>query len=156
MPSPENARPRPAGTGSRPQFDAPWGVQRQYSRPAVQTPSRPRRCPWFAEVVRLAADPVPPYDGWRGVAILYAGSGSWERAAETRQAGRRACTVCPPDAQPSAIVWPPVWQWLVDAGDLEAGEAIELARTLVDHGAELVVLLGDRLRGGLTLRRASA
>lgn len=152
QPSPQTTSP--AGWRGSAMKHAPGNVRQHSSRPSVQTSTRPRRCPWFADVQRLAAEPARCYSAWRGVAILHAGSGAWERAAETRDAGRRACTVLPPGADPAAIVWPAVRQWIADVADLEPGAAIELGRCLIDHGAAFVVMAGDRLRGGLTLRRA--
>lgn len=154
LPNPQTTRPRSGASRPGPYIGAPGSVRRQYTEAAVKTSDRPRRCPWYADVVRLAADPVPPYHGWRGVAILYAGSGSWDRAAETREAARRACTVLPPGADPAAIVWPAVRQWIADVADLEPGTAIELGRCLIDRGAEMIVISGERISGGMVLRRA--
>lgn len=150
----ETTRPRPGGTGPRAYIAAPGSVQRQYSGAVVQTATRPRRCPWYQDVLRLAAEPARCYSAWRGVAILHAGTGAWERAAPIREACRRAVTVMPADALANRIVWPPVRQWIADCGDLEVPDALELARCLIDCGAELVVMRGDRVPRGICMRRA--
>lgn len=115
----------------------------------------PRRCPWFDDVTRLAADPAPAYIASRDRAMIFAGTGAWDRATDTHQAGRRACTVLPPGTDPRNVRWPSVRFWIGDTGDLPTTEAIELARALIDAGAELVQLVGQYLRPSLTMRRAS-
>jgi hypothetical protein len=129
-------------------------VRRQYTEAAVKTSDRPRRCPWFADVQRLAAEPARCYSACRGQAILCAGSQAWETAAPIREAGRRAVTVLPPGTDPAALTWPSVPRWIVASGDLEAGAALELGRLLIDAGAELIVISGERISGGMVLRRA--
>jgi hypothetical protein len=62
-------------------------------------------------------------------------------------------TVCPPGADPSAIQWPAVRHWVGDAGDLEAERVIELARRLIEAGAESVVLVARNLAEGALLAR---
>ena len=122
--------------------------------PAVQTSSRLRRCPWHADVIRLAAEPIAPYSAWRDCALIFAGSGAWSRAEATRDAGRRACTVLPPGTDPAAVQWPPVRSWVGDCGDLPTTRAVELARCLIDAGADLVQMIGENLKPSLTMRRA--
>lgn len=124
-------------------------AQMEDSPSAVWTSTTPRRCPWFAEVVERAARP----GAWRATAIVHAGNGAWQRAAETRKNGRRACTCLPPGIHPSSVVWPPVANWIGDAGDLGTTEAIELARCLIDAGAKFVQMIGDNLKPSLTMRR---
>ncbi len=53
------------------------------------------------------------------------------------------------------MAWPRVRYWIGDTGSLPAVDAIELARDLIDAGASVVMLVGERLRGGLTVRRAA-
>lgn len=122
--------------------------------PAVQTSSRLRRCPWHADVIRLAAEPIAPYSAWRDCALIFAGSNAWNRASEARKAGRRAVTVCPPGMDPAAIQWPAVRFWIGDTGDLPTADAIALARCLIDCGADRVHLIGEHIRPSLTMRRA--
>lgn len=127
---------------------------RKCSGADFHTSSRLRRCPWFADVVRLAAEPARSYSAWRGTAILCAGSNAWDDAAPIREAGRRAVTVLPPGTDPAAVIWPAVPRWHVAAGDLEAGDAIKLGRLLIDYGAKLVVISGERISCGAGVRRA--
>lgn len=118
---------------------------------AVWTSSSPRRCPWFAEVIERAARP----GAWHATAIVYAGATAWERAQESHEAGRRACTLLVPGVPPATVRWPSVANWIGDTGDLPTAQSIELARCLIDSGAELVQLVGDHIRPSLTMRRAS-
>lgn len=150
-PNPEKRNP-PGGAGFETCAEA-WGgtSQAHSSRPDVQPSTRPIRCPWFAEVVERAARP----GGWNSTAIIHAGIGAWTRATATHQAGRRACTVLPLGADPAAIRWPSVRFWVADAGDLASADAIELARLLIDSGAELVQMVGRNLRPSLVVRRAA-
>lgn len=127
----------------------------QCSRPDVQTSSRPRRCPWFADVLRLAAAPLPPYDQWRDCALIYAGSGAWTAAAPNRTHGKRACTLLPPGTDPAAVIWPRVSDWIGDAGDLRTEAALELARCLIDCGAVRVQLVGQNIRPALVMEVAA-
>lgn len=139
-------RPRPAGTGSRPQgFTA--GNPHQKSRRLdgwTSTPPR-RRCPWYADVVRFAAGPV-----WHDCALLFAGRHAWEAAATRR--GNRAVTVLPPGSDPASIAWPAIGCWIVDAGDLPASIALDLARALIDAGALRVHASGQNLLPSLCMR----
>lgn len=154
---PETTRPRPAGTGPRPYIAAPGNVRRQYTEAAVKTANRPRRCPWFADVQRLAAAPIGPYSGWRDTALIFAGRTAWERAEPIRNAGRRAVTVCPPGTDPKSIEWPKVQHWLGDAGDLPAGDVIALARALIEAGATRVTLVAASIpEGALIAKRRPA
>jgi hypothetical protein len=107
-------------------------------------------------VVRLIADPVPPYHGWHDTALIFAGSDAWAAAKPTRDAGRRAVTLCPPEAHPSAIKWPSVAYWLGDVGDIDLNSAIDLGRLLIDHGAIRVTLVGEMIPKALVLRRRVA
>ena len=125
------------------------------SNPMPRDTERPRRCPWFADVLRLATDPPPPYDQWRGCALIYAGSDAWSAAAPNRSDGRRACTLLPPGEAPGALIWPPVRDWIGNTGDLAAADALELARCLIDAGAERVQMTGQNLKPSLTMRRAT-
>lgn len=143
QPSPETTNP----AGGR-------GSAKQQMTGQVGSHSTPRRCPWHAEVIRLAAEPIAAYSAWRDCALIFAGSGAWNRASEARKAGRRAVTVCPPGMDPAAIQWPAVRFWIGDTGDLPTADAIALARCLIDHGAELVQVVGERIRPSLTMRRA--
>jgi hypothetical protein len=106
-------------------------------------------------VIRLAAEPIAPYSAWRDCALIFAGSGAWSRAEATRDAGRRACTVLPPDTDPAAVQWPPVRSWVGDCGDLPTTRAVELARCLIDAGADLVQMIGEHIRPSMTMRRAA-
>jgi hypothetical protein len=102
------------------------------------------------------ADPVPPYDAWRNTALIFAGSDAWNAAKPTRDAGRRAVTLCPPDTHPSAIQWPSVAYWLGDVGDMDLNSAIDLGRLLIDHGAIRVTFVGREIPKALVLRRRGA
>lgn len=148
QPDPTNAKPAVAGGFAR--KHAAVKSRANVNAAAVQTSSRPRRCPWFAEVVERAARPGP----WHSTAIVHAGSGAWERARETHDIGRRACTVLPPGTDPAAIAWPPVRCWIGDTGDLPTAAALELARCLIDCGADRVHLIGEHIRPALAMRRA--
>lgn len=125
-------------------------AQAEDSPSAVWTSTTRRRCPWFAEVVERAARP----GAWRATAIVHAGSGAWQRAREIREGGRRACTCLVPGVDPTAVVWPSVSNWIGDAGDLGALDAVELARCLIDAGVSLVQMVGDNLKPSLIVRRA--
>ncbi|MBK8070090.1 MAG: hypothetical protein IPK27_21505 [Rhodanobacteraceae bacterium] len=60
----------------------------------------------------------------------------------------------PPSTDPAAILWPRVRWWIGDAGDLPTAEALELARVLIDFGAERVQMIGVNLRPSLSIRSA--
>lgn len=111
--------------------------------------AQPRRCPWFDDVLTRSAGRA-----WHGTAFVHAGTGAWERATESRAYCIRACTLLPPGTDPRNVRWPPIRFWIGDTGDLPTTEAIELARTLIDAGSELVMLVGDNLKPSLTVRRA--
>lgn len=144
QPDPRSAKPAMAG-----------GFAVKHATGQVGLNCTPRRCPWHADVIRLAASPVAPYESWRGCALVFAGSDSWAAARPTREAGRRACTVLPPGDNPAAIAWPQVANWIGDAGDLEGAEAVALVRELIAAGARLVILRVPRLpEGSLIARRA--
>lgn len=127
----------------------------QCSRPDVQTSSRPRRCPWFADVLRLSANPAPERSAWRWTAVIFAGSRAWDAAAPIRAAGRRACTLLPPGTDPAAVIWPRVSDWIGDAGDLPTEQALELARCLIDSGAARVQLIGQYIRPAVVMEVAA-
>lgn len=147
-PSPQTQNPA-GGRGSAKQH-VTGQVAAHGNAAAVQTSSRPRRCPWHAEVIERASRPGP----WHATAIVHAGTGAWERARETHAAGRRAVTVCPPGTDPAAVCWPCVPNWIGDAADLPTEVALELARVLIDAGAELVQMVGERIKPSLVMRRA--
>jgi hypothetical protein len=86
--------------------------------------------------------------------MLFAGTNAWEAARPHRDRGARAVTVLPPGESAAAIEWPPVDDWIVDAGDLAAGEAVEVGRCLIDYGARRVQMVGDRIAGSVRLLRA--
>lgn len=132
------------------------GSAKQQMTGQVASHSTPRRCPWHADVIRLAAEPIAPYSAWRDCALIYAGTGAWSRAEATRDAGRRACTVLPPGTDPAAVRWPSIACWIGDAGDLPTTDAIALARCLIDCGADRVHLIGEHIRPALTMRRATS
>lgn len=88
------------------------------------------------------------------MAKVYAGTGAWARALDAKQTCSRACTVLPPGTSPSNVKWPPIHVWASEAGDLPTDEAIELARCLIDAGAERVYMWGDNIKPSLTMRRA--
>lgn len=117
---------------------------------AVWTSSNPRRCPWFTDAIERAARP----GAWHDTAVIHAGSGAWDRARETHDTGHRACTLLTPDTDPAAVRWPSIPNWIGDAGDLPTTTAIELARCLIDAGAELVQMVGAHVKPSLTMRRA--
>ena len=155
MTDPKNDAP-PAGQGPRAQVAQTIGdgLRGNGNAAAVQTSSRLRRCPWHADVIRLAAEPIAPYSAWRDCALIFAGTGAWDRAKPTRDAGRRACTVLPPNTDPAAVRWPSIASWIGDTGDLPTADAIALARCLIDCGADRVHLIGEHIRPSLTMRRA--
>lgn len=148
QPNPRNATP-PAG---RPRA---WHNVAASNPRHHSTPPR-RRCPWHADLVRLAASPVQPYQAWRDCAVLFAGTHAWEAAAPTRERGARAVTVLPPGADPHSIMWPPVRWWVCDVGDVATDQALELARCLIDAGAQSVQAIGRNLIPSLCVRRAGA
>jgi hypothetical protein len=104
-------------------------------------------------VVRLIADPVPPYDAWRDTALVFAGSDAWAASAPTRKAGRRACTLLPPGSDPKAIEWPRVNQWVGETGDLPAGDVLALARSLIAAGAARVTLVTKSIPEGVLIAK---
>ena len=112
-----------------------------------------KRCPWYAEVIQRAAQPRSPFSAWVGTSLLFAGSNAWAMARPHRERGARAVTVLPPGELPASIEWPPVADWIVDAGDLPAGEAVEVGRCLIDCGARRVQMVGDQLASSLRLLR---
>ena len=112
-----------------------------------------KRAPWYADALALAAEPRAPYTSWRGHALLFAGSTAWNDARATRDRGARAVTVLPPGEAPGSLVWPPVGRWIVSAGDLPAGDALELGRRLIDCGGQHVQIVGDRLAEPITFER---
>jgi hypothetical protein len=59
-----------------------------------------------------------------------------------------------PGTDPTTVIWPAIKSWIGDAGDLPTTTAIELARCLIDAGAELVQMTGDHVKPSLTMRRA--
>ena len=152
MTDPKNDAP-PAGQGPRAQVAQTTGdgLRGNGNAAAVQTSSSLRRCPWHADVIELAARP----GAWHGTAILHAGTGAWDRAKPTRDAGRRACTVLPPGTDPAAVRWPSIASWIGDTGDLPTADAIALARCLIDCGADRVHLIGEHIRPSMTMRRAA-
>lgn len=156
MPTPETTNPA-GGRGSAKQHATVKTLvpQADGNAAAVQTSSRLRRCPWHADVIRLAAEPIAPYSAWRDCALIFAGSGAWSRAEPTRDTGRRACTLLPPGTDPAAVQWPPVRSWVGDCGDLPTTRAVELARCLIDAGADLVQMIGEHIRPSMTMRRAA-
>ena len=130
------------------------GKARSDGNASVAQKSSLRRCPWFADVLRLAADPIAPYDRWKNTALIFAGAHAWDASKPTRESGRRAVTLLPPGADPACVTWPRVQTWFGDAGDLDAPTAIELARCLIDAGADLVRMIGSNVKPSLTMRRA--
>lgn len=149
MPNPANEKPGAAGTADR-----VW-IAQQNSPPdstamGAATSTNSRRCPWFNEVIERAARP----GAWHAHAIIHCGSGAWDRARDTHDVGRRACTLLPPESDPAAVRWPAIKNWVGNAGDLPTASAIELARVLIDAGAELVQMVGDNIKPSLTVRRA--
>lgn len=130
------------------------GSAKQQMTGQVASHSTPRRCPWHADVIRLAAEPIAPYSAWRDRALIFAGSGAWSRAEATRDAGRRACTVLPPGTDPTSVRWPSIASWIGDTGDLPTADVIALARCLIDCGADRVHLIGEHIRPALAMRRA--
>jgi hypothetical protein len=58
-----------------------------------------------------------------------------------------------PNEDPASLLWPAVRYWIGDAGDLEAERVIELARSLVAAGAEVVILVARSLAEGVLLAR---
>jgi len=100
----------------------------------------------------LAADPIAPYDRWAGIALIFAGSGAWDAAKPARESGKRAVTALPPGDDPARIIWPRVQNWIGDCGDLDTPTSIELARCLIDSGADLVRLVGQNIKPSLTVR----
>lgn len=153
QPDPTNAKPAMAGGFAV--KHATVKTQANGNAAAVQTSSRLRRCPWHADVIGLAAEPIAPYSAWRDCALIFAGSGAWSRAEATRDAGRRACTVLPPGADPAAVRWPSIACWIGDTGDLPTADVIALARCLIDCGADRVHLIGEHIRPSMTMRRAA-
>jgi hypothetical protein len=107
-----------------------------------------RRCPWYRDVVELAARPLPPYERSVGMALVFAGSHAWQLAADVRDAGRRALTLLPPGAEPESLRWPPVHRWIGDCGDLDSTRVVQLARVLVGAGAMRVHLMAKGVDGG--------
>jgi hypothetical protein len=136
------------------------GIAEQGKFPqAKPTPAQPlratRRCPWFFDVVRLAARPREPYSAWQGAAVIFAGGDAWARARAVHDRGCRAVT-CLPNEDPASLLWPAVRYWIGDAGDLEAERVIELARALVRDGAEVVILVAKNVAGRVLVARRGA
>lgn len=150
MATPETSAPPAAGPEAR--SAKTWGgkARGHYMSRILQPSSRPRRCPWHANVIERAAR----LGAWHATAILHAGTGAWDRARPTHDAGRRAVTVLPASADPALIRWPSIRCWLGDCGDLPTAEVLELARCLIDAGAEAVHMVGEHLRPSLVMRRA--
>lgn len=154
MMTPRNEAP-PTGSNragvraGQPMTEAP---RRQCTSGAGIAPHR-RRCPWFADLVRLASAPVGPYSQWRDTALIFAGSDAWEQAKPARDSGRRAVTVCPPGSDPAMIAWPSVRYWIGDAGDLAAGQVVTLARALGAAGAERVTLVSPHIAHGVLVAK---
>lgn len=71
-----------------------------------------------------------------------------------RGKAHRACTLLPTGTFPDAVRWPSVRYWIGDCGDLATEHALDLARRLIDAGAELVQMVGEHLKPSLTMRRA--
>jgi hypothetical protein len=148
MPRPENETASPLSKGRPSESNAlVKAPENCISQPARAT--GPRRCPWFAEVVQRAVGPA-----WNGVAKIFAGTGAWNCARHAKDTCSRACTLLPPGTSPGSVKWPRIYLWVVEAGDLPTDEAIELARCLIDAGAERVFMLGDNIKPSLTMRRA--
>lgn len=146
-PKPEKRSPPDgAGFGSG---AAPGETRRHDMSSATQPSRRPKRCPWFADVIHRSAGRA-----WHATAFVHAGTGAWERANDSRSNCIRACTLLPPGTDPASIRWPSVRFWIGDTGDLPTADAIELARVLIDAGAELVQMVGRNLRPSLTVRSA--
>ena len=117
--------------------------------------SRGRRCPWYRDVIDLAAAPRSPYDGHVGICLIFAGSNAWEMAKPGRDNAKRAITVLPPGADPREMRWPPVATWMGDTGDLDAQTVVTLGRVLIGAGALYVSLRSKTVAGrGLTMRVA--
>lgn len=111
--------------------------------------SRGRRCPWYRDVLDLAAAPRAPYQAWRGTALVFAGTEAWALAEAARTNARRAVTLLPPGADPSSMRWPSVQSWVGDCGDLDSGNVVRLAQVLAGSGAMRVTLLSKNIEGGI-------
>lgn len=76
-------------------------------------------------------------------ARCFTGSDGWNRAMRWRaRLGPGSALVLPAGCSPSDFRWPVLpWGLLIDALELERGEALELARQIGSHGTPLVVAI---------------